>query len=84
MSYTREVIVRCTDIPNQGYRVEGELKDDLHHLKVDMVIDFQGEIIEAHAEALKTPSHLQKAMPSIKKLVGTKSPWFQPSGQAGP
>ena len=23
LSYTREVIVRCTDIPNQGYRVEG-------------------------------------------------------------
>ena len=26
MSYTREVIVRCTDIPNQGYRVEKGVK----------------------------------------------------------
>jgi len=74
LSYIREVVVRCTDIPNRGYRVEGELKDDLHHLKVDMVIDFfNGEIIEAHAEALNTPFPICKeGMKSIKKLIGAK------------
>ena len=43
-----EEIIRCTDIPHKGFRVEGELKDDLHHFKIDMIIDFfKSEVIEA-------------------------------------
>lgn len=74
MAYTREEIIRCTDIPHRGFRVQGELKDDLHHLKVDMVIDFfNSEIIEAHAEAVNTPFPICKeAMGSIKKLEGMR------------
>jgi len=74
LAYTREEIIRCTDIPHRGFRVEGELKDDLHHLKVDMVIDFfRSEIMEAHAEAVNTPFPICKeAMGSIKKLVGVQ------------
>ncbi len=74
MAYTREEIIRCTDIPHKGFRVEGELRDDLHHFKIDMIIDFfKSEVIEAHAEALNTPFPICKeAMGSIKKLVGAR------------
>lgn len=74
MSYIREQKITCDEIPDRGYRIAGELKDDLHHFTLVLGIDFMaGEIFEAQAAALKTPFPIcGQAMQSIEKLVGVK------------
>ncbi|NLB18903.1 MAG: DUF2889 domain-containing protein [Syntrophomonadaceae bacterium] len=74
MAYVREEKITCFDIPNRGFRIQGEVKDDLHHFKVELGIDFfTDEIFEAKAEALNTPFPIcVEAIDVISNLVGLR------------
>lgn len=59
-------------IPNVGYEVRGEWKDDVHHIRTRMVFDYHTyKILEAEAEDISTPFAIcNQGIQSIKKLIG--------------
>ncbi|MDD3268095.1 MAG: DUF2889 domain-containing protein [Syntrophomonadaceae bacterium] len=59
-------------IPEVGFEVNGQWKDDIHDIRSRIVFDFASfKILEAEASALKTPfSICPQGLQSIDKLIG--------------
>ena len=68
-----------TPIPNKGYEVQGQWKDDVHDLRTRILFDYHTyKIIDAEVEASGIPFDIcQQGIKSIKNLIDVQvSPGF--------
>lgn len=62
-------------IPNKGYEVRGQWKDDIHDIRTRIVFDYLSyEVLEAEAEAVSAPFAIcPQGLGAIKELIGKKA-----------
>ncbi|MDD3897974.1 MAG: DUF2889 domain-containing protein [Syntrophomonadaceae bacterium] len=62
-------------IPDKGYEVRGQWKDDIHDIRTSIVFDYQTyDVVEAEAELVSAPFDIcQEGIKAIKELVGVKA-----------
>ncbi len=61
-------------VPNRGYEVRGQWKDDVHDLKTHILFDYQTyKIIDAKVEASGIPFEIcQQGIKSLETLIGVQ------------
>ncbi len=62
-------------VPNVGYEVRGQWKDDIHDIRTRIVFNYQSyEVVEAEAEGVSVPFEIcHQGIQAIKELVGVKA-----------
>lgn len=62
-------------VPDKGYEVRGQWKDDIHDIRTRIVFNYLNyEVIEADAQVVSSPFEIcQQGVEAIKELIGVKA-----------